>query len=72
MLNKIGNYDEKFKYSQDYKLMSDLIDAKYKIKIINKPLYKLNTINNISSINKTEQKYYSDCVRKKVEPTFLS
>ena len=52
--------------------MSDLIDAKYKIKIINKPLYKLNTINNISSINKTEQKYYSDCVRKKVEPTFLS
>ena len=72
VLNKIGNYDEKFKYSQDYKLMSDLIDAKYKIKIINKPLYKLNTINNISSINKTEQKYYSDCVRKKVEPTFLS
>ena len=56
VLNKLGNYNEKFKYSQDYKLMSDLIESKYKIKIINTPLYKLNTVNNISSNKKKKNK----------------
>ena len=70
VLNKLGNYNEKFKYSQDYKLMSDLIESKYKIKIINTPLYKLNTVNNISSNKKKEQEYYAKCIRKKIEPKF--
>ena len=68
VLNKIGNYDEKFYYAQDYKLMSDLISGNYNVKILKDPLYLLNQTNNISNINKFEQKYYADCVRKNLIP----
>lgn len=68
VLNKLGNYNEKYIYAQDYKLMTDLINANYRIKIINKALYRLNTINNISSIKKNEQEYFSNCIRKRIEP----
>ena len=38
------------------------------IKSINKTLYNLNTINNISSNYKHEQKYYFNCARKDIVP----
>ena len=68
VLNDLGLYDENFYYAQDYKLYLDLLSKGYSIKAINKPLYNLNTINNISSNNKDEQKYYFYCARKKIVP----
>ena len=68
VLNDLGLYDENFHYAQDYKLYLDLLSNGYSIKAINKPLYNLNTINNISSNNKDEQKYYFNCARKKIVP----
>ena len=65
---EIGKYDEMFYYSQDYKLFSDLIQKEYKFKVIKKPLYFLNTVNNISTNNKKEQEYYAICVRNKLVP----
>lgn len=65
---EIGKYDELFYYSQDYKLFSDLIQRKYKFKVINKPLYFLNTVNNISTKSKKEQEYYASCVKNKLVP----
>ena len=58
LLNSIGNYSEDFYYSQDFRLYLDLLQKNEKIYEIKKPLYKLNTSNNISTINKDEQKYY--------------
>ena len=58
LLNSIGNYSEDFYYSQDFKLYLDLAQKNEKIYEIKKPLYKLNTSNNISTINKDEQKHY--------------
>ena len=36
VLNKIGNYDETFYFAQDFKLMKDLIDKKFKVGILKK------------------------------------
>lgn len=58
LLNNIGNYDEDYLYAQDFKLFLDLIKKNKKIFEIKKPLYKLNTKNNISTINKNKQKSY--------------
>ena len=68
VLEKIGRYDENYYFAQDYKLMRDLIDQKYKIKIIKEVLYELNMENNISKIYEEEQKYYADCVKKNFVP----
>lgn len=68
VLDDLGLYDENFYYAQDYKLYLDLLSKGYSIKAINKPLYNLNTINNISSNNKDDQKYYFYCARKKMVP----
>jgi glycosyltransferase involved in cell wall biosynthesis len=68
VLEEIGYYDEKFYYSQDYKLAYDLQKQKYKIGNINRPLYKLNTSNNISTLHSEKQKYYADCVKRQIEP----
>lgn len=65
---KIGKYNENFYYAQDYKLFSDLIKNKFRIKKIFEPLYHLNTKNNISSNYYKEQKYYSDCVKNGLIP----
>ena len=67
-LEEIGNYDERFYYSQDFKLMKDLYDKKFKIKIIKDVLYKLNTQNNISTNFQEKQKYFFDCARKGLIP----
>ena len=68
IIDEAGLYNEKFYYSQDYKLMYDLVSRKHKIKIIKEPLYYLNMTNNISNVNSQEQKYYADCVKKNIEP----
>ena len=68
VLNDLGNYDEKFIYSQDYKLFFDFLNSGYKIKNLNKILYYLNMENNISTNFSSEQKYYADCVRKNISP----
>jgi len=67
-LDSIGGYNENFKYAQDYKLMSDLLNNSFKIKIMKKDLYKLNTLDNISTIYKSEQQYYANCVKKNLDP----
>ena len=71
VLQKIEYYDERFFYAQDYKLMQDLNDNNFKISIINKPLYSLNMKNNISTKYKKQQKYYADCVKKRIIPKKL-
>ena len=68
VLTNLGGYNENFYYAQDYKLMKDLIEKKYKVKIIKKPLYELNMENNISSLYRKEQEYYAKCVRKDITP----
>ena len=63
-MDSIGCYDENFYYSQDYKLMKDLVSKNKKIKIMKKVLYDLNQSNNISTNNYEKQKYYADCIKK--------
>jgi hypothetical protein len=69
VLNQLKGYDEMFVFAQDYKLMSDLVKRRYKVKIINRTLYQLNMENNISNIFKKEQEYYSKCVKQNIQPT---
>ncbi len=61
-------YDERFIYSQDFKLMSDLIKKNKRIMILNENLYSLNMKNNISALKTEEQNYYAKCVRKNISP----
>jgi glycosyltransferase involved in cell wall biosynthesis len=68
VMNEINNYNEDFYYSQDYKLFTDLIKSGYKIKILNKILYSLNTVDNISTLNRAQQDYFANCVRKNIKP----
>lgn len=68
LLNSLGNYDERFYFAQDYKLFNDLILENFKIHSVNKPLYYLGTKNNISTLFKKEQKYYSNCVKRGISP----
>jgi len=63
-----GLYDERFYYSQDYKLMIDLVSKGYKFKIIKEDLYCLNYFDNISINFKEEQQYYANCARKNINP----
>lgn len=68
ILKEIGMYDERFFYSQDYKLFYDLVTRKLKIKKHLKPMYVLNTKGNISSLKKAEQQYFAKCVRQRLSP----
>lgn len=72
ILNKVGLYNEKFYYSQDYKLMRDFIDNGYQLKILKEPLYFLNMEGNISVTHKEKQEYFAECVRKRVTPEEIS
>lgn len=67
----IGNYNEKFYYSQDYKLMYDLVTGGAKLKIMKECLYHLNMNENISINKKTQQQYYARCVKKNIEPELI-
>lgn len=66
---KYKGYDENFYYAQDYKLFYDIIKNNENFKILNKTLYSLNTVNNISSLKFKEQNYYARCVKKGIKPT---
>lgn len=68
VIKDVGMYNEKFYYSQDYKLMSDLLKKNYKLKILKEPLYHLNMEGNISVKYKKEQQYYANCVQKNINP----
>jgi len=68
VLKKIGGYDEKFYYSQDYKLILSFIKYKFRVSILKEPLYELNMENNISSNFKDEQRYYADCAKRNKTP----
>jgi len=68
ILVKIGCYDERFYYAQDYKLFSDLLKNRIEILNLNKVLYLLNMNNNISTNFKKEQNYFANCVRKNINP----
>ncbi len=68
IIDQIGGYDERFIYSQDYKLFYDLIKNNQKILKISRPLYVLNTKNNISSLKSKEQGYFADCVKNGRNP----
>lgn len=68
IIKTLGGYDENFYFAQDYKLYRDLVDNRVKIKKERKPLYYLNTKDNISSLFKKEQKYYADCVKNRITP----
>jgi len=48
--------------------MTDLISKNKRFRVIKEPLYFLNMKGNISEIYKKEQKYYSDCVKKGLNP----
>lgn len=66
-----GSYNERFYYAQDYELFWDLLKQKKKYAFINEIHYELNMENNISSLKKTEQKYYMDCVKNNIVPDKL-
>ena len=68
VIDKVGLYDERFYFAQDYKLFSDLIKVGFKIKTINECLYYLNIENNISSNYSDAQSYYAECVRADTLP----
>lgn len=68
VINSVGGYDEKFKYSQDYKLYKDLLKNNYRIGFIHNLLYFLNTEDNISQNFKKEQNYYFNCAKNNIDP----
>lgn len=71
IIKNLGNYDENFLYSQDYKLITEILRNKYKVEIMKKVLYESNFDNNISTLKKEEQKYYAECVRKRLQPNSM-
>jgi len=68
VIEKVGFYDERFLYAQDYKLFSDLLKSGFKIKTKNECLYHLNIENNISSNYFEAQTYYAKCVQSNISP----
>ncbi|OUX37859.1 MAG: hypothetical protein CBE33_02280 [Candidatus Pelagibacter sp. TMED273] len=72
-IEKINLYDENFYFSQDYKLISDMLNNDFKFKKIRTILYELNMKDNISTNKKAEQKYYALCVKNNLipDPTFI-
>lgn len=70
-LNKIQNYKEDFYYAQDFKLFSELIYKKNKIKYLKSPLYFHNTKNNISSKHLDEQNYFASKIKTENRKKFF-
>lgn len=70
VLVALGGYDEKFYYSQDYKLIVNLFKEDCTFNMLRKPYYTLNYSDNISINFKDEQKYFADCARKGISPDY--
>ena len=66
VIESIGGYDEFFYFSQDYKLISDLLNNGFKVKIDKKALYNINMKNNISTKYKDIQKFYANISKKQL------
>lgn len=66
IIESIGYYDPRYYYAQDYKLMKDLIDKKYKFRVLKEPLYILNMEDNISTLKSSEQEQFAKLVRKEI------
>jgi len=64
VLEELNFYNTKFKYSQDFKLLIDLLNNGYKFRILNEVLYELNLINNISSNFRADQRKYFYMAKK--------
>ncbi len=64
VLEELNFYNTKFKYSQDFKLLIDLINNGYKFRILNEVLYELNLINNISTNFRVDQRKYFYMAKK--------
>jgi len=64
VMEEVGNYDEYYYYSQDYKLMITLLNKGYKFRVLKEPLYLLNTKNNISTLNYLDQKKYAKYAKR--------
>ena len=71
VLDEIGGYDNDFYYSQDYKLMTKLLNEGYQYKFTDEVLYTLNMNDNISNNKKAEQQYYANCVRRNTKPNLI-
>lgn len=68
VVEKVNNYDERFNYSQDYKLIKDVFLEGFSLGIVKEPLYVLNLENNISTNFKEKQNYYANCVKNNKVP----
>tara|TARA_B100001093_G_C26460794_1_gene856336 strand:- start:50 stop:730 length:681 start_codon:yes stop_codon:yes gene_type:complete len=66
VITALGGYDEFFYFSQDYKLIKDVLKKGYKVKIDRKVLYNLNMKNNISTKYKDIQKIYANMTNEKI------
>jgi glycosyltransferase involved in cell wall biosynthesis len=71
VIQEVSLYNENFYFSQDYKLMIDLIKNGYKFKTINERLYTLNLSDNISSNFTDQQRYYAKCAQKGIIPNSI-
>ena len=61
----VNLYNDNYKYSQDYKLFYELLVKKYRIGVINEPLYKIgNNAESISNRRFEEQNYFKKLVIK--------
>lgn len=63
-IEAVNFYDESFKFAQDYKLYNDLFEKNFKIKNMFESLYFINTVDNISSKFRKEQKDFAIKVKK--------
>lgn len=72
LLNSIGNYNEEYFYSQDYKLYVDILHKGEKIFEIKTPLYQLNTRNNISTHMRSEQRYFFQKAKRTKKSLFIN
>lgn len=66
VIESVGGYDEFFYFSQDYKLINDLLNNGFKVKIDKKAMYYLNMKDNISTKYKDIQKIYADISKKQL------
>ena len=46
----------------------EFLPKNYKFKVLRKPLYLLNTKNNISNQYKDEQEFFANCARNRIDP----
>jgi len=67
-IKRVGMYNEKFYYSQDFKLFKDLLNSKVKYKYLKESYYLLNTENNISKNFQDEQRYFFNCAKNNINP----